>query len=432
MAGSFESADRELEEEFERHTAAKLLDDDIGRARQLLGIDAASDAREYVSRASEDSIRNFAIGLGDDNPLFVDPAYGRATRFGGQIAPSSMAAIINTPMRGDPLPAEAKRLAKGLFRGIHVFVSGGEWVWYRPIHPGDRLFSFSGEESLEVKPSEFGGRTVIRIRRVVKLNQRGEVVGVYRVRAILSERKTARDRGKYARIQPAHYTDEDIAAIDAVYAAERRRGAEPRWFEDVVPGESLGRMAKGPLTQTEIIAFHAGGYGWVPYRPSASRLGYQNRQRIPAFYVKNEQGVPDVAQRVHWDSKWAQAIGNPMAYDYGVMRDCWFHHFLTDWIGDDGWVHGQYTEMRQFNYVGDTQYVTGEVVGKRVEEGRCFVDVAMRMVNQRGVETAPGRASLILPSREHGPVLPWDPPLELRRRSAQLLQRHFQLAAGGQ
>ena len=28
-----------------------------------------------------------------------------------------------------------------------------------------------------------------------------------------------------------------------------------------------------------------------------------------------------MAQRLHWDSEWAKAIGNPMAYDYGVMRE---------------------------------------------------------------------------------------------------------------
>ena len=100
-------------------------------------------------------------------------------------------------------------------------------------------------------------------------------------------------------------------------------------------------MAKGPLTTTDMIVFHAGGYGFVPYEPCANRIAYKNRQRIAPFYVKNEYGVPDVAQRVHWDNAWAQAIGNPMAYDYGVMRDCWLSHYMTDWMGDDGWLVSQ-------------------------------------------------------------------------------------------
>src|SRR3546814_1964763 len=100
-------------------------------------------------------------------------------------------------------------------------------------------------------------------------------------------------------------------------------------------------MAKGPLTETDMIVFHAGGYGFVPYAPCSNRIAFKNRRRIAPFYVKNEYGIPDVAQRVHWDSAWAQAIGNPMAYDYGVMRDCHLSHFLTDWMGDDGWLVSQ-------------------------------------------------------------------------------------------
>ena len=97
--------------------------------------------------------------------------------------------------------------------------------------------------------------------------------------------------------------------------------------------------------------------------------------------MANEYGVPDVAQRVHWDSAWAQAIGNPMAYDYGVMRDCHLSHFVTDWMGDEGWLVRQSSEIRKFNYVGDTHIITGEVVGKRVEDGRCLVEVEMLGVN---------------------------------------------------
>ena len=150
-------------------------------------------------------------------------------------------------------------------------------------------------------------------------------------------------------------------------------------------------MAKGPLTTTDMIVFHAGGYGFVPYEPCANRIAYKNRQRIAPFYVKNEYGVPDVAQRVHWDSAWAQAIGNPMAYDYGVMRDCWLSHFMTDYAGDDGWLVQQSSEIRKFNYIGDTHILTGEVVDKRVEDGRCVVDIAMRGTNQRDVVDLPGQ-----------------------------------------
>jgi hypothetical protein len=145
--------------------------------------------------------------------------------------------------------------------------------------------------------------------------------------------------------------------------------------------------------------------------------------------VKNEYGVPDVAQRVHWDNAWAQAIGNPMAYDYGVMRDCWLSHFMTDWMGDDGWLVSQSSEIRKFNYIGDSHVITGEVVGKRIDDGRCVVDIEMRGTNQRDVVTCPGRATVALPSREHGPVPLPDPPADLQETATRMLARHRELVA---
>jgi hypothetical protein len=186
-------------------------------------------------------------------------------------------------------------------------------------------------------------------------------------------------------------------------------------------------MAKGPLTETEIIVFHSGGYGFVPYAPSASRIGYKNRQRIPKFYVKNEYGIPDVAQRVHWDSSWAQAIGNPMAYDYGVMRETWLTHYLTDWIGDDGWIVRQHDEVRKFNYIGDTQIISGEVVGKHEAGGVCSVDIEFRATNQRGTVTAPAEATVLLPSRKHGSVKLPLVPEAVRQKATDMFARHCEL-----
>jgi acyl dehydratase len=419
----------DVQQEFEKNTAAPLTDEDIERARLLVGVDVASKAMEHITTASFDSIRNFTWGTGDDNPLYCTEDYGLGTRWGSQIAPNSMSQIIGAPMLGDPMPADVKAATKGVFRGIHVFVSGGSTEWYRPIYPGDRLYSYNGEESVEVKESEFAGRSVIQVRRDVKLNQRGEVVSVHRILRILTERKTAKEKGKYSAIEPASYTDEDIERIDAIYAAERRRGADPRCYEDVTVGDAMPAMVKGPLTVTEVIAFHAGGYGFVPYGLKSSRLAYQNRKRIAPFFVKNEMGVPDVAQRLHWDSEWAKAIGNPMAYDYGVMRETWFHHYVSDWAGDDAFVVRQHDSMRKFNYQGDTQFLSGEVVGKREENGLCLVDLKMTMTNQRGVETSFGEATIALPSRSHGVALLPQVPQDLERKTSRMWQRHLELTA---
>jgi acyl dehydratase len=412
------------DEKFKDATSAVIDDADIAKDRAALGVWAAARSQELISTATPEAIRNFAHGYGDDNPLYTDPAYGRATRWGGQIAPQIMAAVLNAPLRGDKLP---KELRGGSYRGIHAFVSGGTWEWYRPVYPGDTIYSFSGLESVEEKASEFAGRSVIRVLRDVKMNQHAEVVGVYRTLVIYTERKKAREKGKYSAIEDPSYSKEDIAALDEVYAAEKVRGPEPRYWEDVVVGEELGMMAKGPLTTTDMVVFHAGGYGFVPYGLKTGRLAYKNRKRIPAFYIDNEYGVPDVAQRVHWDSEWAKAIGNPRAYDYGVLRECWIHHFLTDWMGDGGFVVRQHDEIRKFNYQGDIQYLTGKVDGKRQEDGLMLVDVEVEVRNQRGDTTAQADATISLPSRELGGAMLPDVPKDLQRDAVRMFERHGEL-----
>jgi acyl dehydratase len=417
-------------DEWQKAVDYSITDEDIERARKLIGYDEASRDAEYIQTATVDSIRNFAHGAGNDNPLFCDPDYAAKTRWGGVIAPGMMAGIINKPMKGDKAPDEIKALRKSLFKGVHVFVSGSTWDWYRPIYPGDTLYSFRGQESIEVKQSEFSGRSVIQVLRDVKVNQRGEVVAVYKILQVLTERKTAVKKGKYSDIKPATYTDEDIAKIDAIYASEQVQGAAKRDFASVNVGDNLGVMAKGPLTVTDVMCFHSGGYGFTPYRPCVGRIAYKNRQRIPAFYVKNEYGVPDVAQRLHWDPVWAQAIGNPMAYDYGVMRENYLYHYLTDWAGDDGIVLHLHDEIRKFNYIGDTQTITGEVTGKRHENGQNLVDVTVRFTNQRGDETVKATAVIALPSNGK-PVLYPEVPTDLAERAVKMMSRHWELSAKG-
>ena len=143
--------DAELEKEFEKALSYQLTDEDIERARLLLGHSTATRIRELNCEATHDSLRNWAQGVGDDNPLYTDEDYGRDTRWGSQIGHGTQLGHLKSPMLGDPIPAEIAKQTKSLFRGVHVFVSGGTWDWYRPLRPGDRIMAFSGAESLDVR-----------------------------------------------------------------------------------------------------------------------------------------------------------------------------------------------------------------------------------------------------------------------------------------
>jgi hypothetical protein len=226
---------------------------------------------------------------------------------------------------------------------------------------------------------------------------------------VRTERGQAREKGKYDAVAVGSYADEDIDRIEHQYAAEAPRGPATRWWEDVVEGETVGPMVKGPLTVTDMICWHTGmGMGLYGVKPL--RLAYENRQRIPRFYHRDDLNVPDVLQRVHWDPEFARRSGNPTTFDYGRMRETWLIHLLTDWMGDDGWLWKLECEFRRFNYVGDTQWLEGTVERKYLAEDRPAVDVALRAENQRGEQTTPGNATVLLPSRTRGPVRLPDPP----------------------
>ena len=51
---------------------------------------------------------------------------------------------------------------------------------------------------------------------------------------------------------------------------------------------------------------------------------------------------------------------------------------LTDLAGDGGWVYSQYDEIHKLNYIGDTEFIRGEIVGTRSELGLNLVDVKVR------------------------------------------------------
>ena len=121
--------------------------------------------------------------------------------------------------------------------------------------------------------------------------------------------------------------------------------------------------------------------------------------------------MPDVLQRVHWDPAYARRAGNPTTFDYGRMRETWLIHLCTDWMGDDAWLWKLDCEFRLFNYVGDTHWMRGRVDPPYVAEG----DRPRRRPRRLGREPAgrghvPGHATVLLPSREHGPVRLPTPP----------------------
>ncbi|HKE75211.1 MAG TPA: hypothetical protein VKB57_16435 [Acidimicrobiales bacterium] len=390
-----------------------ITDEGVARLRARIGIPEPHPRPPHYTEPTTDVFRHVAEAYGDDNPLWCDPDYGAETVWGGPIAPPPL-------VGGDTLVGEdevtevapdRRDLMKGdPLRGVHAFYSASAREWWAPLRPGQRVTRRNALVGVLDKPSDFAGRAVHEWTGQVFRVAGGPLLAAQYRLMIRTERSKARERGRDDDVDLAAYADDEIAAIEAQYAAERARGAEPRWWEDVAEGDTVGPMVKGPLTVTDIVCWHV-GMGMGLYGVAALRLAARNRARIPRFFHRDDQNVPDVMQRVHWDPEFARRSGNPTTFDYGRMRETWLVHLCTDWMGDDAWLWKLDCEFRRFNYVGDTQWLSGTVTRRYLADGdRPAVDLDLAATNQRGEVTTPGHATILLPSRARGPVRLPDPP----------------------
>src|SRR5450631_1059212 len=392
-----------------------ITDEGVARLRERIGIARPHTNPPHYRSPNEDAFRHVAEAYGDDNPLWCDPSYGAGTRWGGPIAPPHL--VGGDTLIGEDevtqLEGETKAKMKGdPLGGVHAFYSGSCREWWNPLHPGTRVTRRNALVGVHDKTGDFAGRAVHEWLAEVFAAADGPVLsGQYRL-MIRAEREKAAERKKNDQTEIRPYTDDEIAAIGQSLAGERarRRGADPRWWEDVHEGDEIASLVKGPLRVTDMVVWHT-GMGMGLYGVKALRLGYDQLQRMPRFFKPDDLNIPDVQQRVHWDPEWAHRAGNPASYDYGRMRETWLIHLCTDWMGDDAWLWKLDCQFRRFNYVGDTHWMRGRVVRKYLADGdRPAVDLELSGENQRHELTTPGHATVLLPSRSHGPVRLPDPP----------------------
>jgi acyl dehydratase len=403
---------------------ATIQDADIERERAQIGVPQYEHGMCFNRVVSEDAIRHYAFGfVADDNPLWHEPDYGETTRWRGQIAPPLFLTTVGlneTPKYSTP---EERALFRGLYRGVGRYNVGTNWKLFRPLRAGDIIYVEMSVSKVEVKSnSSFSGaRTVLDAIRHLYVDRNGMPVAVRYENFINAERGGSKKVSKHADIKRHVYTPEDIAKIDEVYAAEEIRGANPRLWDDVSVGDEIVPVAKGPLGTLDIISAHLGWGLGSTYGAGPLRYNWQTRQKLGGFFSEDQYGVPRSMIRLHWDQDRAEELGLPAPYDYGQMRSNWLTHAITNWMGDDAWIAKLDTQIRGFNFHGDTTIITGKVVAKGEEDGVNSVDLALVGTNQRGDVTCSAQATVRLPSQDKGPIILPQPDDELRERGARMM-----------
>ena len=367
-----------------------ITDDGLNDLKRRIGVPIVGSLEPWCHEATRDNIRHYAHGIGDDNPLWCNPEYAEKSRFGGITAlPSflfSTSRIISGYVGGLP--------------GVHAMWAGADWSWHAPIRRNDEIRTEAYLKDLISHDTKFAGRAIQQIYHVDFYNQRNELLAEADSWCFRTERDAARERGvKYTEVREKgvrQYTKEELEEFYNLYAAEKPRGSEPRYWEDVDVGDELPTMPKGPMTVTGFIAY-AQGWGGLYIR--ANRIAWKQIDAHPGLGIVNKFNIPDCPERVHWEEEFARQVGTPGAYDYGPERCSWLTHHLTDWMGDHGFLRKASCKIRRHNPEGDLLVIRGTVKDKRIEKGRHLIEISQEARQQDNELSVIGTGLVELPSR---------------------------------
>jgi acyl dehydratase len=363
--------------------AARITEPELEALRARIGKDIHLP-QPHIEEATKDAIRHWAHGIGDTNPLWCDEHYARQTPYGDLLAPPTFLYAADRIVSG----------YVGGLPGVHAMFAGTDWEWHRVIRRGTTFKVSAQLKELVEHRGRFSGRAIQQIYRVDFRDQDGDLIASADSWCFRTERDTARELGKYGVIEPHVFSREELAEISDAYARERPRGSEPRYWEDVVVGDALPDLLKGPYTPTTAVTFDQ---GWGGLYLAGHRVAYDMFRRHPALGIPNEFGVPEPPERVHWDGEMARAVGVPDAYDYGPERVSWLGHVATDWMGDAGQLRRLRIEVRRHNLVGDLTTCSGRVAAKELDGERGIVTCQLSAANHRGERIAEGTATIELP-----------------------------------
>jgi acyl dehydratase len=325
------------------------------------------------------------MGIGDRNPLYLDPNYGKASVWGVQLAPPTILYAMDRIVSG----------YVGGLPGIHAMFAGTTWSWNRPIRLGDRIQASARLKELIERPSRFAGRSIQQIYEVTFTDSDGATVATADSWCFRTERDAARELGKYRETKSAVVTDETLNMVRNAYDAEAIRGSQPRRATTTTIGETLGTIVRGPYTPTMAVAFVQ---GWGGLYVFAHGYAFDLFRRHPATAILNSHGVPEPPERVHWDDAMARAAGVPAAYDYGPERVSWLGTLVTNWMGDSGILRRLHVEVRRHNLSGEVVWCSGKVTDVQPEGDSALVYCDLQARTHEGELSAKGSAVVQLPN----------------------------------
>ena len=178
---------QEMQREFVGITAAAL--DDL---RKRIGVKIENTLEPWCYEATRDNIRHYAHGIGDDNPLWCDPAYAKTTRYGDVIAPPSFIFALSRIISG----------YVGGLPGIHAMFAGTDFNWMKPIRRNAQISTVAYLKDLVEHKTRFAGRSIQQIYHVDFFDESGSQLAAADSWCFRTDRDIARESGtKYREVK---------------------------------------------------------------------------------------------------------------------------------------------------------------------------------------------------------------------------------------
>ena len=140
--------------------------------QDVLGV----DSEPVTYDVEKGHVKRFAEAVGDLNPLYVDEAQARATRYGSLIAaPTFFRSMLIEP------PSLDIHEETGLMRKLD---GGSEWEFFEPVRSGEQITATARFSDFTVRDGRMGTMLFITIDNTYR-NQPGETVATQRITRIL-------------------------------------------------------------------------------------------------------------------------------------------------------------------------------------------------------------------------------------------------------
>jgi acyl dehydratase len=344
-------------------------------------------------RVTDDVIAQFARAAGDTNPLWTDPGYAGATTWGTVIAPPIFEACLSEGA-SSPIPPQIE--------GWNALQAGSVRRYRRPFRPGDEIHAEDTWHGIEEKTRPGRPyRLFIQTCERRYLNQNDELVATLVNRVASTATPPGNGSGPQGPDlgdrRRRRLTDDELAAIRRSYeqelSGEARRGAEPRFWEDVTVGDVLPEVLKGPYDITDAAAFAGAVAVCSGFAAKWQEFAGDRDRHTP----DPETGALHHPIEWHFSDAIARTRGLPSAHAFGTHMEMMLVHPVTNWMSDLGVIVEIDAKLQSVLLIGEVSRTSGRVVDKRVDGDAHLVVLDMASQTLDGVDYARAKVTVCLP-----------------------------------